>query len=263
MLKRIKATLATFIKYIPLLQHLVSRDLKLKYRRSFLGYVWSILNPLMIMIVLTIVFSNMFQRNIANYPVYLFSGRMLFSFMTESTNSAMRAITDNGSLLKKTYLPKYIFPLANVSSSAMNFLFSLGAFFLVLIATGTRISLHILFFPLVVVQIYVFCLGMGFFLAQANVFFRDTSHLYSVFTTAWMYLTPLFYPMESLSEGLAWGITHFNPLYFYIQQTRMIFLQNVLPSADLVLRGGLTAVVLLALGLLSFYKTQDKFILYI
>ena len=198
MFSRIKATGTTFIKYIPLLQHLVSRDIKLKYRRSFLGYVWSILNPLMIMIVLTIVFSNMFQRNIVNYPVYLFSGRMLFSFMTESTNSAMRAITDNGPLLKKTYLPKYIFPLANVSSSAMNFLFSLGAFFLVLIATGTRISLHILFFPLIIIQIYIFCLGMGFFLAQANVFFRDTSHLYSVFTTAWMYLTPLV-----LSHGIS------------------------------------------------------------
>lgn len=263
MRNRMKATVKTFLRYVPLLEHLVARDIKLKYRRSFLGYIWSILNPLLIMIVLTIVFSNMFQRNIVNYPVYLFSGRMLFSFMTESTNSAMRAITENGALLKKTYVPKYIFPFANVTSSAVNFLFSLGAYFLVLLVTGTQVTLHALFFPVIVLQIYVFCLGLGFFLAQANVFFRDTSHLYGVFTTAWLYLTPIFYPLESLPENLQWGIANLNPLYYYIQQTRLIFLQHVLPSFDLIIQGTVTAVLLLALGLWTFYRTQDRFILYI
>ena len=245
------------------MQHLVARDIKLKYRRSFLGYVWSILNPLLIMLVLTVVFSKMFNRDITNYPVYLFSGRMLFSFMTDSTNSAMHAIQRSSSLLKKAYVPKYIFPLANVTSSAVTFLFSLGAFILLIIVTGTPISYHVLAFPLVLIQIYVFCMGLGFFLAQANVFFRDTQHLYSVFTTAWLYLTPIFYPIETLSEGMRWAIATFNPMYYYIQQTRCLFLDHAFPSPMLILQGFLVALVIMVLGVWCFYKTQDKFVLYL
>ncbi len=263
MAKRITAIGKTFVRYIPLMQHLVARDIKLKYRRSFLGYVWSILNPLLIMLVLTVVFSQMFKRDITNYPVYLFSGRMLFSFMTDSTNSAMHAIQRNSGLLKKAYVPKYIFPLANVTSSAVTFLFSLGAFILLILVTGTPISYHVLAFPLVLIQIYVFCMGLGFFLAQANVFFRDTQHLYSVFTTAWLYLTPIFYPLETLSEGMRWAIATFNPMYYYIQQTRCLFLDHAFPSPMLILQGFLVALVIMVLGVWCFYKTQDKFVLYL
>ena len=181
-------------QYKDLVRELVSRDLKLKYRRSFLGYVWSVLNPLLIMLVLTVVFSTMFNKNIDNYPVYLLTGRILYDFLKISTNSAMKSITGNAALLKKTYVPKYIFTLSKVTSDLVNFLFSLAAIFLVMLVTRVQVSWYLLLIPFVALQLYLFSLGMGLFLAQASVFFRDIQYIYGVVLTAWTYLTPIFYP---------------------------------------------------------------------
>ena len=128
-----------FMKYKDLLIQLVSRDIKLKYRRSFLGYLWSVLNPLFVMIIMTIVFSTMFSRNIENFPVYLFTGKMLFDFMSTSTNQAMTSVTGNAALLKKTYVPKYIFTLSKVTSCMVDLLISFGALFIVMLVTRARI----------------------------------------------------------------------------------------------------------------------------
>ena len=136
--------------------------MKLKYRRSFLGYVWSVLNPLLIMLVMTVVFSTMFQRKITNYPVYLITGRTLFEFYSTSTKAAMRSILGNGTLLKKTYVPKYIFPLAKVTSSLVDCFFSLGAMLIVIVCTKAKISWYLLLSPIILVQIYIFSLGAGF-----------------------------------------------------------------------------------------------------
>ena len=125
----------TFLKYKDLLFQLVSRDIKLKYRRSFLGYLWSVLNPLFVMIIMTIVFSTMFSRNIQNFPVYLFTGKMLFDFLSTSTNQAMTSVTGNAALLKKTYVPKYIFTLSKVTSCMIDLVFSLGALLIVMLCT--------------------------------------------------------------------------------------------------------------------------------
>ena len=177
----LKARIYGLYRYKDLWEQLVIRDLKLKYRRSFLGYIWSILNPLMIMIVMTIVFSTMFKKDIENFPVYLLTGRIMFDFMTVSTNRSMNSILGNAALLKKTYLPKYIFTLATVTSALVDFVFSLGALFLVMIVTGVPFTPYLFLIPLVAVQLYIFCLGLGLFLAQANVFFRDVQYIYSVF----------------------------------------------------------------------------------
>ena len=120
-------------QYRDLLKQLVTRDIKLKYRRSFLGYVWSVLNPLLIMIVMAIVFSTMFKRDIENFPVYLFTGQIMFNFMNTSTHQAIFSITGNSSLLKKTYVPKYIFTVSKITSGLVDFFFSLGALILVLL----------------------------------------------------------------------------------------------------------------------------------
>lgn len=250
-------------RYVPLLEHMIKRDVKKKYRGSVLGYLWSILNPLLIMLVMLVVFSTMFKHNIDNFPVYLFIGRMFFSFVTDATNSGMRSITGNAGLIKKTPVPKYIFPIANITSEAVTFLFSLGAFVIVLVFTGTPVNWTVIFFPFVIIQAYFFSMGLGFFLAQLNVFFRDTTHLYSVFTTAWMYLTPIFYPLESLSVPMQTAISKFNPIYFFAQQGREIFLQGMPPSGILMAKGCFSAVLMLIIGLLLFRHNQDKFILHI
>lgn len=259
----LKFRIRMFIKYKGLIRELVSRDLKLKYRRSFLGYLWSILNPLLVMIVMTVVFSAMFSRNIENYPVYLLIGRMTFDFMTTSTNQAMNSVTGNAALLKKTYIPKYIFTVAKVTSALVDYAFSLGALIIVMIFTRTPFHLSMLLIPILMIQLYVFCLGVGFLLAELNVYFRDIQYIYKAITTAWMYLTPIFYPIDILPAGLRLMIENGNAMYYYIMQFRIIVLEGVLPSAKLFVGGWVFALAMFAIGLSVFQKHKDNFILYI
>lgn len=252
-----------FWKYKDLLKLLVSRNIKLKYRRSVLGYVWSVLNPLLIMIVMTLVFSTMFKRNIENFPVYLFCGQLLFNFMNTSTHQAISSITGNAALLKKTYVPKYIFTVSKITSGLVDFVLSLGALVIVMIATKTPFTWYCLLFPLVILQLYLFCIGLGLFLAQANVFFRDIQYIYNAVTTAWMYLTPIFYPIDALPENVGWIIKHFNPMYFYVAQFRDLIWGGRMPGSGIIIAGCVTAVASLGLGIWSFKRSQDRFILYI
>lgn len=253
--------------YRDLLKLLVSKDIKLKYRRSVLGYLWSVLNPLLIMAVMSIVFSAMFNRNIDHFPVYLFCGQLLFNFMNTSTHQAIYSITSNAALLKKTYVPRYIFTVAKITSGMMDLVFSLGALVIVMLvmmfATGFRFSWYNLLFPVVVLQLYLFCIGLGLFLAQANVFFRDIQYIYNALTTAWMYLTPIFYPIEALPELVQWCIKRFNPMYFYVAQFRDLVYWGRLPGWGIITAGCVTAVATLIIGIWSFKRSQDKFILYI
>ena len=262
-MSRFKERLNGLYNYRNLLQQLVERDVKLKYRRSFLGYLWSILNPLMIMMIMVIVFSNMFRFGIQHYPVYLIIGQTVFNFVSESTNQAMWSITGNASLLKKTYVPKYIFTLSKVTSSCVNMLFSLGAMLIVLFVCRVPLNWYMLFIPVIILQVYVFSTGIGLFLSQATVFFRDVQYIYAAFMTGWMYLTPIFYPINQLPDGLKWGITTFNPLYSYITQFRTVVLMQQLPELGMILQGIIIAMAVLVLGTVYFMKNQDRFILYI
>ncbi len=261
-----KERFQVFGQYKDLLFQLVQRDVKLKYRRSFLGYVWSILNPLLIMMVISFVFSKFFSRGIANYPVYLITGRTLFEFNSSATKAAMRSIIGNAALLKKTYVPKYIFPLAKVTSALVDCFFSLGAMLIVIVFTGAKVTGWILLAPLVLIQLYLFSLGLGFCLAAINVFFRDMQHIYQAIVTAWMYATPLFYDLETIGANnqlLVFIIKAFNPLYYYIAQFRDLVYYGRFPGPRIFWGGWLIAFVMLAIGLLVFKKKQDKFILYI
>ena len=253
----------TFQHYWPLLEQLVVKDIKLKYRRSFLGYLWSILSPLMIMVIMVLVFSSMFRFDIENYPVYLIIGQTIFNFVSESTNQAMWSITGNAALMKKTYVPKYIFTLSRVTSSFVNMIFAFGAMLIVFIICRVRFNVYMLFIPVILIQVYIFSLGLGMFLAQGTVFFKDIQYIYGAFLTAWMYATPIFYPINQLSFNLMWIIKHFNPLYSYITQFRTIVLDGAFPDERLILYGIVTALIMLGIGTFSFFKMQDRFILYI
>ena len=257
------ARLQGLYRYRALVKQLVLKDLKLKYRRSFLGYVWSVLNPLLVMVVMYLVFSKMFRFDVPNYPAYLIIGQAVFNFMTEATNQAVFSITGNSALLKKVYVPKYVFTLSKVSSSLVNLLFSLGAMVIVFVFSGVRFTWYMLLIPAVMLELYVFSLGLGLFLAQSAVFFRDIQYIYSVLTTAWMYATPIFYPVEQLSEGMQRAVRAVNPMYHYVTQFRTLVLEGAVPDAQSVAYGSLLAVVFLVLGTWCFQKTQDQFILYI
>lgn len=263
MLSSLKFRMRMLFKYKDLLILLVQRDIKLKYRRSFLGYVWSVLNPLLSMLVMVVVFSHMFSRNIENFPVYLICGNILFSFMRESTTLAMSSIITSAPLLKKVYVPKYIFTLSKVTSSMVNLLFSLGALLIVMLVTGTKFTWYCLLIVIPILELYVFCVGLGLFLAQANVFFRDIGNIWSVVTLAWMYATPIFYDIDSLSPLLRYWIPKINPMYIYITQMRDFILTGWWTWDALIWRGALVAILMLVIGLWTFTKTKDRFILHI
>ena len=262
-MNKMKTRCQVLYNYRYLIKQLVTKDIKLKYRRSFLGYVWSVLNPLMVMVVMYLVFSKMFRFNIDNYSAYLIIRQTLFTFMTEATNQAIFSITGNGPLLKKVYVPKYVFTLSKVTSSLVNLVFSLGAMIIVFVITKVQFSWAMLFFPVILMEVYIFSLGLGLFLAEAAVFFRDIQYIYNVLTTAWMYLTPIFYPMEQLPESVQKAIKIFNPMYQYITQFRTISLHQTLPAAGDVVYGFAIAFVFLIVGSWAFIRKQDDFILYI
>ena len=232
-----------------LLKQLIIRDIKLKYRRSYLGYLWSILNPLLLMIVLVIVFSNLFRFDIPNFPLYLIAGHVLF--------------IGNAPLIKKTYVPKYIFSLSRVGSSLVNLIFSLGALVLVMIITGAQFSWYLLYFPIIILQVFLFSLGIGLLLSSATVFFRDIQYLWGVFTSMWMYLTPLFYPITIIPEEYQSIYKNLNPMYGYIEQFRDIVLYARSPDLHSILIGFAISFFFVILGAIYFNKKQDEFILYI
>ncbi|MEE0956034.1 MAG: ABC transporter permease [Eubacterium sp.] len=259
----LKKRLQVFYNYRFLIKQLVVKDIKLKYRRSFLGYLWSVLNPLLTMLVMVIVFSHMFRFNIEYYPAYLIIGQTLFNFMSEATNQAITSITGNAALLKKVYVPKYVFTLSKVTSSLVNLLFSMAAMIIVFLATRVPLSLPMLMIPVILLETYLFSLGFGLFLAQASVFFRDIQYIYGVFMTAWMYLTPIFYPLDQLPVQLQYFLLRANPMCNYIVQFRRVVLEQAMPARNYVLWGFFVAFFFMWLGTWSFTKTQDKFILYI
>lgn len=262
------ARIRGFIRFKDLMGELVSRDLKLKYRRSVLGYLWSVLNPLFIMIIMAIVFSHMFHRgNISNFPVYLMSGQVMFNFMNLTTKGSIQSITGSASLLKKTYVPKYVFTVSKVFSGVIDCIFSMGALLIVMLFTHGEFSWRLLLFPAVLIQNFIFTLGLSLFLAATNVFFRDIQYIYNAVTTAWLYLTPMFYPVEALPDTLQYAVSHFNPMYSYVSQFRCLTMPGFVPGGAsmemLILIGVVSAFLMLLLGLWTFVKTQDSFILYI
>lgn len=262
-MSRVKQWFRNFLKYKDLFAQLVIRDIKLKYRRSFLGYFWSVLNPLFTMLIMWVVFSNLFRFDIEFFPVYLLTGQILFGFMTEATNASIASIISNAGLLKKTYIPKYIFTLSRVTSSLVNLLLSMIALIIVTLITGVPFTWRMLWFIVPILQLYFFCIGLGLFLAQGSVFFRDLQYIWSVIITAWMYITPIFYPISIMPDQLQTLIKFFNPMYAFIAQFRDCILFGVPSGPNLYIAGIGWALIMMTLGIWRFVKNQDRFILYI
>lgn len=253
---------AQFKKDWFILTSLVSKDFKLKYRRSALGVLWSVLNPLLMMIVLTAVFSTVFRFQIENFALYLILGQTLFGLMSDATSGAMSSIIDSASLIKKIRINKILFPLEKVAFALVNFVISLIAVVAVMLFFQVAPTLNLLFLPLLLVYVFVFSLGLGLLISALSVFFRDVMHLWSVVLTAWTYATPLFYPIEILPDFLA-PLMQYNPMYHYVTYFREIALWGMTPSLteNLICIG--FAVVALVLGYAVFRAKEKKFILYV
>lgn len=249
-----------FLKYRPLLEELVSRDIKIKYRKSILGVLWTLLNPLLMMIVLAVVFSNLFKFDIENFPLYLLSGQIVFNFYNDATTSSMTSVIGNAALIKKVYVPKYMFVLSRVFSSFINLLASVTALMLVMIAMRAELHWTVILAIIPLILLVLLSLGIGLILAAVTVKFRDIEHLYSVFTTALMYLTPVIYPMSILPEWLYY-VVMLNPLTNILLMFRDVMIYNTLFSPGAMVLAIVETVFFLIVGLYVFYKNQDQFIL--
>ncbi len=244
------------------LSSLVSKDFKLKYRRSFLGVLWSVLNPLLMMVVLAAVFSYMFRFSIENFPLYLIIGQTLFTLMANSTTGAMTSILEAAPLIKKIRIEKIIFPIEKVLFELVNFAISLIAIAIVMVYFRIVPSAAIVCLPLLLVYMLLFCAGLGMLLSALAVFFRDVIHLWSVIITAWTYITPLFYPVDILAPWMM-QIMECNPMYHYVTYFRDILLYGVFPSLPMNLLCLGMALAMFLIGLLVFRKSEKKFILYV
>lgn len=250
-----------------ILKQLVTKDFKRKYRRSVLGIAWSVLNPLMMMVIMSIVFSFVFRADIENYPLYLILGNITFSFMSESTSQALMSFIDAAPLLKKVRVSRFVFPVQKVLFALVNFTFSLVAVALVMLWFRVVPTWHIIWLPVCLFLLVLFCSGIGLIVGSLAVFFRDVVHLWSVILTAWTYLTPIFWvPTQLAANGApTWvmSIVELNPMYGFVTFMRDIFLWNQNPSMQTLGLCVFWAVIMLGIGILVFRKTQHKFILYI
>ncbi len=252
--------ISAFQRYGYLMRQLVARDFKTKYKRSMLGVLWSFLNPLLTMIVQYIVFSTLFKSDIPNFPLYLLSGIVCFNFFSEATTMGLQSIVGNAALITKVYVPKYIYPVSRVFSSAINLLLSLIPLLAVMLLTGTPIRPAILLLPFGLICLVGFCIGMGFVLSTLMVFFRDTQFLWGVVSMLWMYMTPIFYP-ESIIPAHYMTLYKCNPMYHIIRFVRIVLIEGVSPEPKAYALCLIASFVPLALGAIIFKKNQDKFIL--
>ena len=259
----LKPYLDTFLRYKYLLVCLVDRDYKVKYRRSVFGILWSMLNPIMMMIILNAVFSRVFRAEIENFPVYLLTGQLVFSFFNEASSSAIFSVVEASALIKKIYVPKYVFPLERVLFGFVNMVFSLSALIILMIVQKVQVTAVTLLFPLPLIALFLFTCGWSFLISALCVYFRDLKHLYSVLMTAWMYITPIMYPIEYLSGSWVYKIVMLNPLTWYVQYFRQIVMYHALPTLEMNIVCFGEAILMMIIGLLSFRKLQDKFILHI
>lgn len=271
MIKTLKSMYYNLKKYSFLLGELIKRDFKVKYKRSVLGILWSILYPLLMMSVMALIFSNMFKFKMdgVNYLVYLMSGLVVFNYFSEATNNCLTAIVGNFSLINKVYIPKYIFPLAKCLFAGINFLLTLIPFFLIVAVSGSSIegtkcaiNIYYLLLPFIWLCMLMFCIGIGYILSTVTVFLRDVIYIWGIALTILNYFTPIFYSINILPDYLQ-SIFKLNPLYLYINSIREIVLFSNCPTPTYLLSCFLSGLLTMIIGMWIFKRKQDKFIYYI
>jgi len=262
-------------RYRNLMREIVVKNIKIQYRDSVLGILWTLLQPFLTTLVLVFVFGRLFGSNdprIINFPIYVLCGRLLFEFYSQSTKRAMRSVTGSASVIKKVRVPKYIYPLANVISNFITFLISLlvlVGFCVFYTAVNTKyappvLNWHILLAPIPLLILFLLCTGVGLILSTMAVFFKDVEYLYDVFCLLLFYCTPVFFTIERLNgETLMTTMLKGNPLYHIIEMFRDCVLRGQMLNRTNLLYSLAFALVMLVIGGILFWRKEKRFILYI
>jgi ABC-type polysaccharide/polyol phosphate export permease len=241
----------------------VARDLRRRYKRSVLGYCWSMLNPLFMMIILAIVFSSIMRQNIDDYAVFLFSGMLPWSYFSGMCNHCLNTIRSNAKILNQVNVPRYIFPVSVGFSAIADFILSVVPLILVMVFVGRTVPGTVLLLPMVLLPLFMVSMGFALVLAVANVFFEDTEHLVSVFLRALYFMSPVLYRLEQLPEWLRPWVKWGNPMYASITIHRDILYYGNMPSFLMYSWTLLVSFLILVFGLWVFKRSEDKFVFYL
>ena len=241
-----------------LLEEIVKKNFSSKYKDSVLGILWTILSPLLIMTLFTIIFSTIFGGNIDNYAVYFLTGWCLFQFFNSSISSSMNALKGNKSILQRTPAPKYIFVLGGILSEFLNYLIMLILLAIIMFITHATFHFPIMFFSIIpIISLFIMIVGLGLMLSIACVYYTDIQHLWSVIALMLMYASAIFYPIDIIPEPFK-GYMLLNPLYWVIDHFRCFIYQGIIPNGISLINSLLLSLIILICGIIIFKKYEDK-----
>jgi ABC-2 type transport system permease protein len=244
--------------YRELLAKLVSRNIKTRYKRSVLGIAWTMLNPLMMMLVMTVVFSNLFRANLEHYPVYVLCGFIFWNFFSQTTSSAMSELVWGGTLLTRIYVPRSIFAFTALGTGLVNLGLSLVPLLAIMLITGAPLRFSLLYLPFSILITAMFALGMGLFLSTLAVYFADVLEMYQIVLMAWFYVTPIIYPVDILPADYVWVFT-LNPAYHLLEVFRQPIYLGTLPDLQTVVVACSLSLFTLIAGWWFFTRKADEF----
>ncbi len=245
-------------RYRDLLVQLVARNVKIRYKRSALGIGWTMLNPLLMMLILTLVFSNIFRISLEHYAVYVLSALTLWNFFAQATTDAMSELVWGGGLIDRIYLPRTVFALSAVGTGLVNLFFALGPLAAIMLMTGVVFQPVLIFLPISILLAAMFTLGIGLIFSVLAARFADIAHIYQIMLTAWMYLTPIIYPPEIIPESYRWAF-NLNPMYYLLEIFRSPIYSGALPDPSLLLIGAFASIAALVSGWGFFAYKADEF----
>lgn len=241
------------------LQQLIAQQLILRYRRTLLGYLWTLINPLLMMSVMAVVFSTLFKADLKTFAVFLFAGMIPWNFFSSVVTQSGTAFINNEGLIKKIYLPKAIFPLSIAFALLIDSLLSFAALFLIILALGGSLSWSLLFLPVSFALLFLFAMGFGLIMSISTVFFRDLQHVILIAMQGLFFLTPILYKHDSLAGKVAW-LVGLNPVTPFIALFRVPLIDATLPSAHVLLQATTIAVATMAVGLFVFLRQEKKIV---
>lgn len=249
-------------RYRELIWALALKELKIRYKRSVLGFMWALLNPAFMMLVLTLVFSSIMRFPIPHYAIFLLSVLLPWTFFAQTLSYAVEAIVTNGDLIKKVAVPSLVFPMAAVASNVINLMLSLIPLALLVPILHHPFYWTWIYLPVPIVALVIFTTGMTFFFAAANVFYRDVSHILQVVLSAWFYVTPIIYSIDMIGAKYRW-IMKLNPIIYVINGFRLSVYYGQLPKLPSIIASFLCALVSLLVGFAVFKRHQEKFVYYV
>lgn len=253
------ASVRELVRYRELLRNLVARDLKVRYRNSVLGFIWCLLNPLLMMGVFTFVFTILMKSAIPNFPVFILVGILAWNFHTTAVTGAIGSIIHNSGLVMKVYFPREVLPLSAVLSNAVNFVLALIALFAMIALYHIQLSASLLVLPLILVIQIVFASGIALFLAALTVFYRDVEIITETVLTAWFFLTPIIYRMEDLFPAYSRIMYIFNPMASIVEAYRNVLYSGGMPGVDFLARTLFSSLVVLVIGYAFFRRSAKRF----